>query len=175
MWRPPPPGGAAGRGIIAPVNGSTGAAPAPSGPNGDGCPLRASGPVASLAWPPGTPRRSESTRRDRSSAGTRKVPVQVPPCQMLITATPEVPCHVRRRLRELPRTSKKVSPSRDTGPASDADMLMRSPHDTFVHSLTDYCACAERVGYSAPLVKLRPLTGVSPRSQDPLENSGVRR
>src|ERR1700722_2827233 len=55
--------------------------------------------------------------------GSRKVPVHVPPCQMLNTATPVLEYQLSRMLRELPRTSKKISPSRGNGAASDADML----------------------------------------------------
>ena len=55
--------------------------------------------------------------------GSRKVPVQVPPCQMLNTATPVSAYQLSRMLRELPRTSKNTSPSRGNGAASDADML----------------------------------------------------
>ena len=54
--------------------------------------------------------------------GSRNVPVQVPPCQILKTATPVSEYQLRRMLRELPRTSKKTSPSRGSGAASDADM-----------------------------------------------------
>ena len=52
------------------------------------------------------------------------MPVQVPPCQMLKTETPVSAYQLRRMLRELPRTSKKTSPSRGSGAASDADMLL---------------------------------------------------
>jgi hypothetical protein len=55
--------------------------------------------------------------------GSRNVPVQVPPCQILNTATPVSAYQLKRMLRELPRTSKKTSPSRGSGAASDADML----------------------------------------------------
>ena len=55
--------------------------------------------------------------------GSRKVPVQVPPCQILNTATPVSAYQLSRMLRELPRTSKNTSPSRGNGAASDADML----------------------------------------------------
>ena len=54
--------------------------------------------------------------------GSRNVPVHVPPCQMLKTATPVSAYQLSRILRELPRTSKNTSPSRGNGAASDADM-----------------------------------------------------
>jgi hypothetical protein len=41
---------------------------------------------------------------------------------MLNTATPVSEYQLRRMLRELPRTSKKTSPRRGSGAASDADM-----------------------------------------------------
>jgi hypothetical protein len=41
---------------------------------------------------------------------------------MLKTATPVSEYQLSRMLRELPRTSKKTSPSRGKGAASDADM-----------------------------------------------------
>ena len=53
---------------------------------------------------------------------SRKVPVHIPPCQMLRTATPVSAYQLSRMLRELPRTSKKTSPRRGSGAASDADM-----------------------------------------------------
>src|ERR1700760_424143 len=43
---------------------------------------------------------------------------------MLNTDTPVSEYQLRRMLRELPRTSKKTSPSRGSGAASDADMLL---------------------------------------------------
>jgi hypothetical protein len=51
------------------------------------------------------------------------VPVQVPPCQMLNTAMPVSEYQLSRMLLELPRTSKKTSPSLGRGAASEADML----------------------------------------------------
>jgi hypothetical protein len=42
---------------------------------------------------------------------------------MLKTEIPVSAYQLRRMLRELPRTSKKTSPSRGSGAASDADML----------------------------------------------------
>jgi hypothetical protein len=42
---------------------------------------------------------------------------------MLKTETPVSAYQLSRMLRELPRTSKKTSPSRGSGAASDADML----------------------------------------------------
>jgi hypothetical protein len=42
---------------------------------------------------------------------------------MLKTETPVSAYQLRRMLRELPRTSKKTSPSRGSGAASDADMV----------------------------------------------------
>ncbi len=54
---------------------------------------------------------------------SRKVPVHIPPCQMLKTATPVSAYQLSRMLRELPLTSKKTSPRRGSGAASDADML----------------------------------------------------
>ena len=54
---------------------------------------------------------------------SRKVPVHIPPCQMLRTATPVSAYQLSRMLRELPRTSKKTSPRRGSGAASDADMV----------------------------------------------------
>jgi hypothetical protein len=47
----------------------------------------------------------------------------VPPCQMLKTETPVSEYQLKRMLRELPRTSKKTSPSRGNGAAPDADMV----------------------------------------------------
>ena len=41
--------------------------------------------------------------------------MQVPPCQMLNTETPVSAYQLKRILRELPRTSKKTSPSRGSG------------------------------------------------------------
>jgi hypothetical protein len=65
--------------------------------------------------------------------GSRNVPVQVPPCQMLNTAIPVSAYQLRRMLRELPRTSKKTSPSRGSGAASDTEMLaMVTPSRTVV-------------------------------------------
>jgi hypothetical protein len=55
--------------------------------------------------------------------GSRKVPVQVPACQMLNTATPVSAYQLSLMLRALPLTSKKTSPSRGSGAGSDADML----------------------------------------------------
>src|SRR5215468_11893468 len=55
--------------------------------------------------------------------GSRNVPVQVPPCQMLNTATPVSAYQLSRMLRDSPLTSKYTSPSRGNGAASDADML----------------------------------------------------
>jgi hypothetical protein len=43
---------------------------------------------------------------------------------MLKTETPVSAYQLKRMLRELPRTSKKTSPSRGSGAASDADMLL---------------------------------------------------
>src|SRR5580693_2659450 len=54
---------------------------------------------------------------------SRKVPVHIPPCQMLRTATPVSAYQLSRMLREFPRTSKKTSPRRGSGAASDADMV----------------------------------------------------
>jgi hypothetical protein len=42
---------------------------------------------------------------------------------MLKTETPVSAYQLSRMLRELPRTSKKTSPSRGSGAASDADMV----------------------------------------------------
>jgi hypothetical protein len=70
------------------------------------------------------PRCSASISLGSSSMGSRKVPVQVPPCQMLKTETPVSAYQLSRMLRELPRTSKKTSPSRGNGAASDADMVL---------------------------------------------------
>jgi hypothetical protein len=61
--------------------------------------------------------------RGSSSIGSLNVPVHVPPCQMLNTETPVSAYQLRRMLRELPRTSKKTSPSRGNGAGSDADMV----------------------------------------------------
>ena len=55
--------------------------------------------------------------------GSRKVPVQVPACQMLNTATAVSAYQLSLRLLALPLISKKTSPSRGSGAASDADML----------------------------------------------------
>jgi hypothetical protein len=69
------------------------------------------------------PRWSDSISRGRSVTGSLNVPVQVPPCQMLNTATPVSEYQLSRMLRVLPRTSKNTSPSRGSGAASDPDML----------------------------------------------------
>ena len=66
---------------------------------------------------------SASTIRGSSGIGSRKVPVQVSPCQMLNTATPVSAYQLTRMVRESPRTSKKTSPRRGNGAASDADMV----------------------------------------------------
>ena len=112
---------------MAPVNGSKEAA-APIASRG-GWPPRAIGPTGpdTSAGPSGSPRPSDSTSRDRSSSGSRNVPVQVPPCQMLKTAMPVSEYQLRRILRELPRTSKKTSPSRGKGAASDDMLPMVAP------------------------------------------------
>src|SRR6202012_2540095 len=104
-----------------PVAYSAYGAGAGSSPRLPGRPMR---PVVSAAGGPAPrgPRCRASTIRDRSSIGSRKVPVQVPPCQMLNTATPVSEDQLRRMLRELPRPSKKTSPRRGSGAASDADM-----------------------------------------------------
>ena len=74
------------------------------------------------------------------------MPVQVPPCQMLKTAIPVLAYQLRRMLRELPRTSKKTSPSRGNGAASDADMLpMVAPQPNVCPLCTEYWADASCV------------------------------
>ncbi|HEX9529037.1 MAG TPA: hypothetical protein VF951_16180, partial [Streptosporangiaceae bacterium] len=72
---------------------------------------------------PSGPRRSVSIILGRSLIGSRKLPVHVPPCQMLSTATPVSAYQLIRRLRDVLRTSKKTSPRRGIGAASDVDML----------------------------------------------------
>jgi hypothetical protein len=65
---------------------------------------------------------------------------------MLNTAIPVLAYQLRRMLRELPRTSKKTSPSRGKGAASDADMLpMVAPQPNVCPLRTDYCPGASRV------------------------------
>jgi hypothetical protein len=61
--------------------------------------------------------------RGSSGMGSRNVPVQVSPCQMLNTATPVSAYQLSLITRESPRTSKKTSPERGKGAASGADML----------------------------------------------------
>src|ERR1700722_10704452 len=122
-------------------------------------PPSAIGPVASpVAYPspgPETPRRSESTRRVTSSIGSRKAPVQVPPCQMLNTAIPVSAYQLTRMLREPPRTSKKMSPSRGRRPESGADMLpMVAP--PAVRSPAERLSTSYRVG---PVRLMRDLLG----------------
>ncbi len=55
--------------------------------------------------------------------GSRNVPVHIPPCQMLNTATPVSAYQLSLMLRELPLMSKNTSPRRGSGAASEADML----------------------------------------------------
>ena len=141
-----------------PVNGSVAAAPIASRGRS---PPSAIGPVASpIAVPspwPGTPRRSESARRDTSSIGSRKVPVQVPPCQMLNTAIPVSAYQLTRMLREPPRTSKKMLPSRGRRPESGADMLpMVAP--PAVRSPAERLSTSYRVG---PVRLMRDLLGAA--------------
>ena len=86
------------------------------------------------------PRCKASISLGSSSWGSRNVPVQVPPCQMLNTEIPVSAYQLKRMLRELPRTSKKTSPSRGRGAASDADMLpMVACPLPFVQFVTNYC------------------------------------
>src|SRR5262249_30419876 len=102
------------------------------------------------------PRWSDSISRDRSSIGSRKVPVQVPPCQMLNTAIPVSAYQLRRMLRELPRTSKKTSPSRGSGAASDADMLpMVAASPSVCPVRTDYDQAPQTSGEAEILVTAR--------------------
>jgi hypothetical protein len=105
----------------------------------------------------------ESINRGRSSMGNRNVPVQVPPCQMLNTAIPVSAYQLRRMLRVLPRTSKKTSPSRGSGAASDADMLpMVAPLPNVCPVRTEYCSGASRVTQSWLSVMAARDAGVSP-------------
>src|SRR5260370_36543522 len=107
------------------------------------------------------PRRSDSINRDRSSIGSRKVPVQVPPCQMLNTAIPVSAYQLRRRLGELPGTSKKPPPSRGSGAAADADTLpMVAPAPSVCPVRTDYGQRPLRVTQSRHSVKHRRPAGV---------------
>ena len=99
--------------------------------------------------------------------GNRNVPVQVPPCQMLNTAMPVSAYQLRRMLRELPRTSKKTSPSRGSGAASDTDMLaMVTPSRTVVQFVQSIArrprAWPSRGGRSGPL-RAPACRGRSPR------------
>src|ERR1022692_1450575 len=71
---------------------------------------------------PSGPRSSASIILGRSPIGSRKLPVHVPPCQMLSTATPVSAYQLIRRLRDGLLTSKKTSPRRGSGAASDIDM-----------------------------------------------------
>lgn len=87
------------------------------------------------------PRWREPISRCSSSSGSRNVPVHVPPCQMLNTAMPVSEYQLRRMLLELPRTSKKTSPSRGSGAASEADMqpMVACPQG-FVQFVTSFAA-----------------------------------
>src|SRR5690348_16472362 len=106
MSRPPyPPGRAVSLGSVGAPGNWPAYAPGPRG--SAGC----------------APRCKASISLGSSSIGSRKVPVQVPPCLMLNTDTPVSEYQLRRMVRELPRTSKKTSPSRGSGAASDADMV----------------------------------------------------
>ena len=66
---------------------------------------------------------SARTIRGSSGIGSRNVPVQVSPCQMLNTATPVSAYQLTLMVRDSPRTSKKTSPRRGKGAASGADMV----------------------------------------------------
>ena len=94
--------------------------------------------------------------------GNRNVPVQVPPCQMLNTAIPVSAYQLRRMLRVLPRTSKKTSPSRGSGAASDADMLpIVAPLLNVCPVRSEYCPGAPCVTQSRLLVMPAASVGVS--------------
>src|ERR1051326_4491408 len=54
--------------------------------------------------------------------GRRQLPVQVPPCQVLSTATPASEYQLVRRLLALLRSSKNTSPRRGSGAGSVVDM-----------------------------------------------------
>ena len=73
--------------------------------------------------------------------GSRNVPVHVPPCQMLKTATPVSAYQLSLMLRELPRTSKNTSPSRGKGAASDADMLPMVALNYRICPISDHRSC----------------------------------
>ena len=122
--------------LVGPVSGKSAGAGCISwpdiGPMARTCAVASPGTSAN-AWPgapashpgccPPGPRCSVSTILGRSAMASRKVPVHIPPCQMLRTATPVSAYQLSRMLRELPRTSKKTSPRRGSGAASDADMV----------------------------------------------------
>jgi hypothetical protein len=64
---------------------------------------------------------------------------------MLNTEIPVSAYQLKRMLRELPRTSKKTSPSRGRGAASDADMLPMVPCSLpFVQFVTNIARQASR-------------------------------
>jgi hypothetical protein len=64
---------------------------------------------------------------------------------MLNTEIPVSAYQLKRMLRELPRTSKKTSPSRGRGAASDADMLpMVACSLPFVQFVTNIARQASR-------------------------------
>jgi hypothetical protein len=65
---------------------------------------------------------------------------------MLNTATPVSEYQLRRMLRELPRTSKKTSPRRGRGAASEADMdAMVAPDPAFVQFVAGLGAAARKL------------------------------
>src|ERR1700733_4355554 len=110
--------------------------------------------------------------RGSSSCGSRKVPVHVPPCQMLKTDIPVSAYQLRCMLRELPRTSKKTSPSRGRGAASDADMpLMVACSHPFVQFVTNIARQASRTPRDAPERKRKSRGLISPpRVQGDIED-----
>jgi hypothetical protein len=82
---------------------------------------------------------------------------------MLNTAFPVSAYQLRRMLRVLPRTSKKTSPSRGSGAASDADMLpIVAPIPNVCPASSEYCPGAPRVTQSRLSVMRAACRGVSP-------------
>src|SRR5262249_50573060 len=94
------------------------------------------------------PRCSAATIRGRSAMGSRNVPVQVPPCQMLNTATPVSAYQLSRMLRDSPLTSKYTSPSRGNGAASDADMLPMVTLDPRLCPVGDHLSAPRAPGWA---------------------------
>ena len=165
--RPGPPGNRPLRGLPGshpgpgspdpPGPGSPGSRPGPGSP---GSPAWAAWVAARgrCPWPSG-PRRSVSIIRGRSVIGSRKLPVQVPPCQMLSTATPVSAYQLIRRLRAVLLTSKKTSPRRGSGAAPDVDMEPMVTLTNRICLANDHLACngvnASQHGLRSPPARVR--------------------